>query len=794
MPPLVLSISLSNALGNFPTPFTCSTELDCQLSGLCVNGACQCDAGWRGASCGQLDLLPNPPGQLAYRPLAPGGNASGFWNSWGASAPIRDVAGKYHLFSTRILNDCAIQDYTYNEQLVHTVSDTLLGPYTFKNVALNTTIINPTVVKAPGGEFVLFYSGQPLPAKFHKNCERVGDNGTQHVRSSGLGEPPGPPGYVNIGCELSIAVTTDLDAPFTVKLANFTPHGAEPLFCHTNPTGWIFPNGTTLLFWRSAAFDGSNEQIWEARAPHYLGPYAQVTPGTPVLPGLHAEDPFIMRNQRGRFLLMMHMSHWGRGSNGAKAFSYNGLDWHSTDESMDNVWSSTIAYTDGSAVTFVRREEPKIYVDEQGRMAAMFNAVADGRQPSGTYVMSQAIATNASGVVASVAEVSASAPATPAWRHGWATVSDFVYSHGKNKTGVLTASEAAYLAQNYAMHTGGNCDGAGSFSPPSHEKAATANALALRKTNPAIINQFYYVVHSIREIGKCSDVDPVFRKHPEWLLEDKKALNCSNSAFQTFILDHLATFFTARDATGKPLFNAMYSDGIGQGTPEHVAACGGILQKLQARLDAMGDGQLVVINGLDAASQVADHAKYGGGSMVDHTGVLQFVNKSTGQWNPERMHDLLFNVVRAPENAGRTLEIKTWPGLLTAPMKWGNYTQDTPAPVLQKMVGEQLNPALAVFLLVAEDTHWFGYSWFWNLGDFIPTAALGSGGDSFGKQTVPSQFFPELKCPLGQPLTPPTKVSGTQWRYTRKFEHATVHVDLADQSTTRLEFASSSCA
>jgi hypothetical protein len=89
---LVLSIGLPNALGNFPTPFTCSTALDCQLSGLCVNGACQCDVGWRGASCGQLDLLPNPPGHLAYRPLAPGGNAdsgSGFWNSW-ASAPIRD--------------------------------------------------------------------------------------------------------------------------------------------------------------------------------------------------------------------------------------------------------------------------------------------------------------------------------------------------------------------------------------------------------------------------------------------------------------------------------------------------------------------------------------------------------------------------------------------------------------------------------------------------------------------------------------------------------------------------------
>ena len=402
-----------------PSP-GCISELDCQLSGLCVNGTCDCDPGWKGAHCGQLDLLPNnSSGHFAYRPPAPAGAAAPYWNSWGASQPLRDAAGTYHLFATSILNGCGINVYTFNEQLVHATSASLLGPYSFRNVALNTTIINPHVLRVPqqlvadagagagagaGGDakFVLFYSGEPLPSHFHKNCttgDRNSDTGSGSSGSNssgtpaGVAEPPGPPGkYLNIGCVLSIATASALDAPFQVQAANFTPAGAEGLFCRTNPTAYIFPNGTTLLFFRSAGSRGESEQIWLARAPHYLGPYALVTPGAPVFPN-HNEDPFVFRNERGRFLLMLHQSNWGPGQNGAKAYSHDGLDWHFSAESMSDVWSSEVALADGSSVAFARREEPKIYVDEKGHMRAMFNAVADSRGGGyATYVMSQAIA------------------------------------------------------------------------------------------------------------------------------------------------------------------------------------------------------------------------------------------------------------------------------------------------------------------------------------------------------------------------------------------------------------------
>ena len=34
----------------------CTSELDCQLNGACVQGACVCDKGWRGTDCGTLNL------------------------------------------------------------------------------------------------------------------------------------------------------------------------------------------------------------------------------------------------------------------------------------------------------------------------------------------------------------------------------------------------------------------------------------------------------------------------------------------------------------------------------------------------------------------------------------------------------------------------------------------------------------------------------------------------------------------------------------------------------------------
>ena len=98
---------------------------------------------------------------------------------------------------------------------------------------------------------------------------------------------------------------------------------------------------------------------------------------------------------------MMHVSHWGPGWNGAKAFSYDGLTWHWSSESMTRVWNSSIATTDGTIFQVGRREEPKLFVDDQGYMRAMFNAVTDIHNGHVSYVMSQAIRGPSTSTIAS---------------------------------------------------------------------------------------------------------------------------------------------------------------------------------------------------------------------------------------------------------------------------------------------------------------------------------------------------------------------------------------------------------
>ena len=41
---------------------------------------------------------------------------------------------------------------------------------------------------------------------------------------------------------------------------------------------------------------------------------------------------------------------------------------------------------------------------------------------------------------------------------------------------MLNDAEAKFIGEHFVMHAGGNCDGASSFSPHSHEKAAAFNA------------------------------------------------------------------------------------------------------------------------------------------------------------------------------------------------------------------------------------------------------------------------------------------------------------------------------
>ena len=76
-----------------PPPGTCTTELDCTLSGSCVNSKCVCYPPWTGAlDCSVLEFTPSSPARgAAYPP--PGHNET----TWGGSVAFDAVGGAYHM-------------------------------------------------------------------------------------------------------------------------------------------------------------------------------------------------------------------------------------------------------------------------------------------------------------------------------------------------------------------------------------------------------------------------------------------------------------------------------------------------------------------------------------------------------------------------------------------------------------------------------------------------------------------------------------------------------------------------
>lgn len=230
------------------------------------------------------------------------------------------------------------------------------------------------------------------------------------------------------------------------------------------------------------------------------------------------------------------------------------------------------------------------------------------------------------------------APTEP-WRHSWENVGAMLLTHGKNKSGVLDPSEAQFIGEHFVMHAGGNCDGAASFSPPSHEKAVAFNTATIRRTNPAIKSLLYYTVHGVREIGVCSDFDPTWDAHPEWRLRNETGVvlqngkpipDCRNRAYAAAITEHLfQTLSLVETGTQRPLLDGLYSDGMDNAYGVNAtvgaaweAACQGILSDLQRRLDTRGLNQIVLVNGLDSmcrrpAEACRVWARLDGGSFGD---------------------------------------------------------------------------------------------------------------------------------------------------------------------------------
>ena len=179
--------------------YTCTTHSECSLNGLCNAGqTCDCDTPWVGERCQTLELKPGPIGLhgiplcayvirgevclwpaipafevinavrhvwslISYIPTLPhftaldspltphlryhgdGINST----SWGGSVLHAPEDGKYYMWAASMVNNCTMDDWETNSEVVLATSNNPLGPFERVKSIVPPWAHNPQAIRAP---------------------------------------------------------------------------------------------------------------------------------------------------------------------------------------------------------------------------------------------------------------------------------------------------------------------------------------------------------------------------------------------------------------------------------------------------------------------------------------------------------------------------------------------------------------------------------------------------------------------------------------------------------------------
>lgn len=367
----------------------CTTLADCNGGGSCTTQArCKCDVMFAGPACLELDLLdvevgregwPQPPASAANFPPKNSPSAAEF--PWGG-ALAHDHDG-FHLFATVWMNHCPMRYDTFatSTQIVHFTSNSSLGPWTRREVAVPNAAGNPAYTRAPDGTHLLYYTCQRWTGSPPQNCT---SNDTSTWEKPVVHKPGNCATYLNV----SLAYSTSLSGPWEyVKNVLGWPA--------SNPGGPLFlPNGTMMLpfqSWPPGTPCSKPSCITFATARHWREwPYNTFPLGEPgsvrsacieqqnVSRSASVEDPSnIWRDVRGTIHLLMHEATFG-----SRAWSFDdGASWH---YSYDNIaYPYAANRTDGSSISCEGREEPRLLLDPKTGQPTVFASLCRKGRPLG---------------------------------------------------------------------------------------------------------------------------------------------------------------------------------------------------------------------------------------------------------------------------------------------------------------------------------------------------------------------------------------------------------------------------
>jgi len=355
------------------TGLGCSTDEDCSLLGVCTKHVCECDSGWKGDDCGILNLEPAVYGS--------GYNLTGSTpptDSWGAN--IFPTTGSsspsdWSMVVAEFENHCQISNWSPNSAIVLAQSTTgPEGPYSRKKVLVAPFAHNPKVVKAPDGTWLMYTIGVHVGSSKLVNCSATTNlDQEEGDREAEAETPTHPPGRnpENLESNITLFTSASPEGPWArygvVLGADYLKSWDEDT---SNPSPWVLPNGTILLMYRgcvvaechSKICGCTGEYIGISSAPSWKGPYTRLK-NTTILPTAPAEDPSMWIDNRNNVHFLMHYLLDGNVLVARHAFArhYEG-PWSIHSNTIP--YNSTVPFSDGSVVTYHKRERPHLVFDE----------------------------------------------------------------------------------------------------------------------------------------------------------------------------------------------------------------------------------------------------------------------------------------------------------------------------------------------------------------------------------------------------------------------------------------------
>jgi len=304
--------------------------------------------------------------------------------TWGGNAIYNKATSDYHMFVSRMTNNCPLSSWGSNSRIDHAVSKTLTGPYTFKDVAVPTWSHNAAPIALHDGTFAIVHIGtgtgsatggsncttKPLDAGWMPQLHTF-----QSYRKAGAAAAAAAAAEVSPAAAGStIHVSKSLEGPW-LPLSPNTLGGCN------NPAPWVHANGTIYIvcggsFMRSESISGPWKTV--ATFSHTGGPAGAY------------EDPFLYNTDRG-YHLIYHVYNTGENpphghecvnsTVSAHAFSADGFSWHM---SATSPYGTQVALANGTTVTVATRERPKLWFDAEGKMTHLFNGVCSAEDcPNG---------------------------------------------------------------------------------------------------------------------------------------------------------------------------------------------------------------------------------------------------------------------------------------------------------------------------------------------------------------------------------------------------------------------------